>query len=225
AAGATRAEGSAEYPGVSDELSRPAGLDFRFLSLPSGRLVDWAVADEARFVLVQLEKAIPGQLEASELWRIDLDGESELRRLTKPAADLAFGIEGISPDGTRALVSCEQFWTAETNLAVELMVLDLETAALDPVWPEADFWFCPIWADDTTIVASADDHGRGSVFIGALGDARPRRLVGGEGQKYSFSGLRLRGDTVVATASAIDVAPLPVSIDLGSGVISELANP
>src|SRR5699024_2471892 len=68
-------------------------------------------------------------------------------------------------------------------------------------------------------------HGRGSVFIGALGDARPRRLVGGEGQKYSFSGLRLRGDTVVATASAIDVAPLPVSIDLGSGVISELANP
>src|SRR5699024_5598315 len=58
-----------------------------------------------------------------------------------------------------------------------------------------------------------------------LGDTRPRRLVGGEGQKYSFSGLALRGDTVVATASAIDVAPLPVSIDLGSGVISELANP
>ncbi|WP_298417967.1 alpha/beta fold hydrolase [Brevibacterium sp.] len=218
-------EAVSEFPEVSDELSRPTGLDFRYLSLPSGRLVDWAVDDEARFVLVQLEKPIPGQLEASEIWRIDLDGEPELRRLTKPAADHGFGIEAISPDGTRALVSREQFWTAETNLAVELMVLDLETAALEPVWPEADFWFCPIWADDTTIVASADDHGRGSVFIGALGDARPRRLVGGEGQKYSFSGLRLRGDTVVATASAIDVAPLPVSIDLGSGVISELANP
>ncbi|WP_209370276.1 S9 family peptidase [Brevibacterium renqingii] len=214
-----------DFPEVSDELSRPAGLDFRYLSLPSGRLVDWAVDDEARFVLVQLEKPIPGQLEASEIWRIDLDGEPELRRLTKPAADHGFSIEAISPDGTKALVSREQFWTPQANLAVELMVLDLGTAALEPVWPEADFWFSPIWVDDSTIVASTDDHGRGSVFVGSLDDAQPRRLVGGEGQKYTFSGLALRGDTVVATASAIDVAPLPISIDLGSGIISELANP
>src|SRR5699024_12523715 len=97
-----------EFPEVNDDLSRPPGLGCRYLSLPSGRLVDWAVDDEARFVLVQLEKPIPGQLEASEIWRIDLDGEPELRRLTKPAADHGFGIEGISPDGTRALVSREQ---------------------------------------------------------------------------------------------------------------------
>jgi dipeptidyl aminopeptidase/acylaminoacyl peptidase len=214
-----------DFPEVSDELSTPPGLDFRYLSLPSGRLVDWAVDDEARFVLVQLEKPIPGQLEASEIWRVDLDGERELRRLTKPAADHGFGIEAISPDGTKALVSREQFWTPQTNLSSELMVLDLETAELSPVWPDADFWFDPIWVSDSTIVATADDHGRGSVFIGGLGDAEPKRLVGGVDQKYAFSGLALRGDTVVGTASAIDVAPMPISIDLDSGVISELANP
>ncbi|WP_210603644.1 S9 family peptidase [Brevibacterium oceani] len=218
-------QSGADFPEVTDELSVPAGLDFRYLSLPSGRLVDWAVDDEARFVLVELEKPIPGQLEASEIWRVDLEGEPELHRLTKPSADHGFGIEAISPDGTKALVSRQQFWTPRANLAVELMVLDLETAELEPVWPDADFWFSPIWVDDSTIVATADDHGRGSVFIGGLDDAEPKRLVGGIDQKYAFSGLALRGDTVVATASAIDVAPLPVSIDLETGVISELANP
>ena len=222
---ATLDEAATDFPEVSDELSTPAGLDFRYLSLPSGRLVDWAVDDEARFVLVQLEKPIPGQLEASEIWRVDLDGEPELHRLTKPAADHSFDIEAISPDGTKALVTRVQQWTPQANLAAELMVLDLETAEVKPVWPDADFWFAPIWVDDSTIVASADDHGRGSIFIGGLDDAQPRRLVGGVDQKYSFSGLALREDMVVATASAIDVAPLPISVDLGTGVISELANP
>ena len=222
---ATLDEAATDFPEVSDELSTPAGLDFRYLSLPSGRLVDWAVDDEARFVLVQLEKPIPGQLEASEIWRVDLDGEPELHRLTKPAADHSFDIEAISPDGTKALVTRVQQWTPQANLAAELMVLDLETAEVKPVWPDADFWFAPIWVDDSTIVASADDHGRGSIFIGGLDDAQPRRLVGGVDQKYSFSGLALREDTVVATASAIDVAPLPISVDLGTGVISEFANP
>ena len=222
---ATLDEAATDFPEVSDELSTPAGLDFRYLSLPSGRLVDWVVDDEARFVLVQLEKPIPGQLEASEIWRVDLDGEPELHRLTKPAADHSFDIEAISPDGTKALVTRVQQWTPQANLAAELMVLDLETAEVKPVWPDADFWFAPIWVDDSTIVASADDHGRGSIFIGGLDDAQPRRLVGGVDQKYSFSGLALREDTVVATASAIDVAPLPISVDLGTGVISELANP
>ncbi|MGR6090945.1 alpha/beta fold hydrolase [Brevibacterium sp. CSND-B09] len=222
---ATLDEAAADFPEVSDELSAPAGLDFRYLSLPSGRLVDWAVDDGARFALVQLEKPIPGQLEASEIWRVDLDGEPELHRLTKPAADHSFDIEAISPDGTKALVTRVQNWTPQTNLAAELMVLDLETAELNPVWPDGDFWFSPIWADDSTIVATADDHGRGSIFIGDINDAQPRRLVGGADQKYSFSGLALREDTVVATASAIDVAPLPISVDLRTGVISELANP
>jgi dipeptidyl aminopeptidase/acylaminoacyl peptidase len=222
---ATLDEAATDFPEVSDELSTPAGLDFRYLSLPSGRLVDWAVDDEARFVLVQLEKPIPGQLEASEIWRVDLDGEPELHRLTKPAADHSFDIEAISPDGTKALVTRVQQWTPQANLAAELMVLDLETAEVKPVWPDADFRFAPIWVDDSTIVASADDHGRGSIFIGGLDDAQPRRLVGGVDQKYSFSGLALREDTVVATASAIDVAPLPISVDLGTGVISEFANP
>ncbi|WP_169253539.1 alpha/beta fold hydrolase [Brevibacterium sp. 'Marine'] len=222
---ATLNEAAADFPEASDELSAPAGLDFRYLSLPSGRLVDWAVDDEARFVLVQLEKPIPGQLEASEIWRVDLDGEPELHRLTKPAADHSFDIEAISPDGTKALVTRVQAWTPQTNLAAELKVLDLETAELKSVWPDADFWFSPIWADDSTIVATADDHGRGSIFIGGVNDAQPRRLVGGTDQKYSFSGLALREDTVVATASAIDVAPLPISVDLATGVISELANP
>ncbi|WP_193071572.1 alpha/beta fold hydrolase [Brevibacterium sp. FME37] len=201
------------------------GLTFRYLPLPPGRLVDWAVDDEARFVLVQVEKPIPGQLEASEIWQIDLHKHAAPRLLIEAAADHGYGIDAISPDRTRALVTREQFWTSTTNLSATLMVLDLDTGSLNPVWPEADHWFDPVWADDSTIVASADDHGRGSVFIGDVNDEQPRRLVGGPGQKYTFAGLQVQGLTVVATASAIDVAPLPIAIDLVSGQISELANP
>lgn len=200
-------------------------FDFRYLSLPPGRLVDWVVDDHAGFVLVQMEKPIPGQLEAIEIWRLDLAGDGAPRQLTQPAVDHGFEIEAISPDGTRALVTREQFWTPTSNLSAALMLLDLETGDMTPVWPGADFWFDPIWVDDSTIVATADDHGRGSVFIGDVDDDQPRRLAGGPGQKFTFSGLQRRARTVVASASAIDVAPLPVAIDLDSGEITELANP
>lgn len=218
----------AEDPTALDDrrsTAEQAGLAYRHLRLPPGRLVDWAVDDQARFVLVQVEKPIPGQLEASEIWQIDVHGAPEPRRLTAAAVDHAFGLDAISPNGARALVTREQFWTPRTNLSAALMLLDLETGSLNHVWPGADDWFDPIWTDDSTIVATADDHGRGSVFIGDVNDDQPRRLAGGPGQKYTFSGLQLQGPTVVATASAIDVAPLPIAIDLESGQISELANP
>ncbi|HCG55967.1 MULTISPECIES: alpha/beta fold hydrolase [Brevibacterium] len=212
----------------SSEASRTAastGLTFRYLELPSGRLVDWAVDEEAQFVLIQVEKPIPGQLEASEIWQIDLHKHGAPRLLVEAAADHAYSIDAISPDGTRALLTREQFWTPTTNLRATLTLLNLDTGSLKTVWPEADHWFDPVWADDSTIVATADDHGRGSVFIGDVTDEQPRRLVGGPGQKYAFAGLQVQGLTVVAIASAIDVAPLPITIDLVSGQISELANP
>ncbi|SDS53885.1 Prolyl oligopeptidase family protein [Brevibacterium sandarakinum] len=208
-----------------DDAQAGTGVTFRYLPLPAGRLVDWALDEEARFVLVQIEKPIPDQLEASEIWQVDLHKHGAPRLLIEAAADHAYGIEAISPDGTRALLTREQFWTSTTNMSAALMLLDLGTESLSPVWAEADHWFAPVWADDSTIVATADDHGRGSVFIGDVDDEQPRRLVGGESQKYAFAGLQVQGLAVVATASAIDVAPLPIAIDLVSGQISELANP
>ncbi|MBM6589761.1 alpha/beta fold hydrolase [Brevibacterium sp. RIT 803] len=225
--GATTTNPAAGVSSFSEDSTTAAstGLTFRYLTLPSGRLVDWAVDDEAQFVLVQVEKPIPGQLEASEIWQIDLHKHSAPRLLVEASVDHGFGVEAISPDGTHALVTREQFWTSKTNLSATLMLLNLDTGSIATVWPEADHWFDPVWADDSTIVATADDHGRGSVFIGDVNDEQPRRLVGGPGQKYAFSGLQVQGITVVATASAIDVAPLPIAIDLVSGQISELANP
>ncbi|MDN5737203.1 alpha/beta fold hydrolase [Brevibacterium sp. BDJS002] len=225
--GATSTTPTAGATSCSEDSTTAAstGLTFRYLPLPPGRLVDWAVDEEAQFVLVQVEKPIPGQLEASEIWQIDLHRHSAPRLLVEAAADHGFGVDAISPDGTHALVTREQFWTSKTNLSATLMLLNLDTGSLETVWPEADHWFDPVWADDSTIVATADDHGRGSVFIGDVNDEQPRRLVGGPGQKYAFAGLQVQGVTVVATASAIDVAPLPIAIDLISGQISELANP
>ncbi|MDN5807204.1 MAG: alpha/beta fold hydrolase, partial [Brevibacterium sp.] len=215
----------ADTSGGDSNIPASPGLSFHYLPLPTGRLVDWAVDDEARFVLAQIEKPIPGQLEASEIWQIDLHNQAAPRLLVAAADDHAYSIDAISPDGTRALVTREQFWTATTNLRATLMLLDLDTGSLHPVWPEADSWFDPVWVDDSTIAATADDHGRGSVFIGDIDEEQPRRLVGGPGQKYAFAGLQVQGLAVVGTASAIDVAPLPISIDLVSGQISELANP
>lgn len=201
------------------------GLTFTYLDLPPGRLVDWALDEAARFVLVQVEKPIPGQLEAAEIWKVSLDGSHQPQRLTEAAVDHSFGINAISPDGTKALVTRETFWTPRANLSAALAVVDLSSGQVSRVWPGADYFFDPIWLDDHTIVATADDQGRGSVFIGDLNEEQPRRLAGGPGQKYAFSEAKRAGGSVVATASAIDVAPHPVRIDTASGQVTALANP
>src|SRR5699024_624387 len=94
-----------------------------------------------------------------------------------------------------------------------------------PVWPELDHWIDPVWLDDATLVATTDDQGRGSVWIGAPEDPAPRRLAGGPEQELAFSSASVAGGEVIASASGIAVAPHPVRIDPATGAVRALPNP
>ena len=90
---------------------------------------------------------------------------------------------------------------------------------------ELDHWVSPVWLDEDTLVATSDDQGRGSVWIGGFTDPAPRRLAGGPGQDLAFSAASVAGGAIIASASGIAVAPYPVRIDPTTGEVHELPNP
>ena len=145
--------------------------------------------------------------------------------LREGTAELEHGPGDFAPDGTRALLGRHRPWTETTSLSTAVEVLDLSTGDAQEVWPELDHWVDPVWLDDTTLVATSDDTGRGSVWIGALTDPAPRRLAGGPAQQLAFSSASVAGGAVIAAASGIAVAPHPVRIDPATGTVETLPNP
>src|SRR5699024_5536741 len=144
---------------------------------------------------------------------LDLVGDQPPRLLREATAEVEFGPGEFSPDGTRALIGRYRTWTETASLAAGAELLDLATGESHPVWPELDHWIDPVWLDDTTLVATTDDQGRGSVWIGRAEDPAPRRLAGGPEQELAFSSASVAGGAVIAAASGIAVAPHPVRID------------
>ena len=78
------------------------------------------------------------------------------------------------------------------------------------MWPELDHWVSPVWLDENTLVATSDDQGRGSVWIGAPTDPAPRRLAGGPGQDLAFSSASTPspGTAVVVSLKGGSLRPL-----------------
>ncbi|WP_166984146.1 alpha/beta hydrolase family protein [Paramicrobacterium fandaimingii] len=229
----------AQLPGDLDEATvRPAPtsetegesarqvLTFDYAEMPEGRLLDWDLSDDGAFALVVMQTSVPNILESEKLWRVDLRGGEPTLLIDADPADLE-SVEGgiISPDGTRAVIGRMTNWRSTQSMGARLQVLNLETKTVTELWPEFDFWADPVWLDDATIAAASDDAGRGSVWIGSLDDAKPKRLAGGLEQNLVFSSLAVQGSRLVASASGIDVAPHPVAIDPASGVVTALPNP
>ncbi|WP_349829248.1 S9 family peptidase [Brevibacterium litoralis] len=225
-----RAEAGTRVVDLAEDDLAEDDLQFSHVPMPTGRLIGWSVAPDGTFALVTVEIPIAEDLEASPVWRVDLTAAAAAPVLLIDAdAEYGYSAGDISPDGTRVLVDRHRAWTPETSLRADLFLLDLGgdtgAAALQPVWPEGDFWYSATWLDDSTLVATSDDTGRGSVWTGAPTDAAPTRLAGGPEQKFAFSGLVVSGGRVFASASAVDVPPFPVEISPADGDVSPLANP
>jgi len=208
-----------------DDAPAPPALAFRWVPMPAGRVLGWEPAPSGRFALVTTQASIPGQLGATRLWRVDLDGKTEPRLLVDASVEDSFWIGEISPDGRHALVGRERHWTATTTLRSTTVVLDTSTGQATELWPGHDFWLDPAWLDDETVVAASDETGRGALWIGSVADDVPRRLAGGPEQELTFSHPRVAGGRVVTSASGISVAPFPVAVDPASGHLTELPNP
>lgn len=216
---------STETGTTGDEEPAAQLLHFRHVLMPAGRLLDWSVDRAGARALVAMQDSRGDLLGTPDLYLLDLVGAQPPRLLREATSEIEYHPGEFSPDGTRALIGRSRTWNEHASLAGAVELLDLATGSSTEVWPELDHWVDPVWLDETTLVATSDDQGRGSVWIGAVEDPAPRRLAGGPGQELSFSSASVAGGTVIASASGIAVAPHPVRIDPATGEVAELANP
>lgn len=200
-------------------------LHFRHVAMPAGRLQGWIADRAGTKALVTVVDSVNDLLGVYRVYLLDLVGDAEPKLVLDASAEHEYGPEAFSPDGTKAVVSFNRTWTETASVSMDLKLWDVESGELNDLWPEFDFWSSPIWLDDNTLVTATDDHGRGSVWIGGLTDAAPRRLAGGPEQNLAFSGVKVAGGNVIAIASGVAAAPKGVSIDPDSGEVTELPNP
>ena len=192
----------------------PPLLDFTYPQMPDGTLIVWEVSADGAWALVTVRRTLIDHIDQVSIHRVDLTGEHAPQQLLTSQPTDARWLGALSPDDSRVVIEYVHSVDRAGGLTGE-----------QRLWPEFDQWFDTVWLDDSTLVAASDDHGRGSVWIGGLNDSAPRRLAGGPGQKYTYSGLAVHDGRVVALRSAIDCPPQPVAIDPTSGEVTELANP
>ena len=209
----------------ADEDAPTQVLHFRHATMPPGRLEAWTADRTGEQALVAMADFRDDRLAVTDLYLLDLVGAQPPRLLREGSNEVEYGPGEFSPSGDRVLIGRHHHWTQTASLHAGAELLDLATGESTPVWPELDHWVDPVWLDENTLVATSDDTGRGSVWIGDVSDAAPRRLAGGPGQDLAFSGLSIAGGEIIASASGIAVAPHPVRIDRGSGAVEELPNP
>lgn len=200
-------------------------LHLRHLEMPPGRLWGWTADRQGHRALVSMVDSRGELLGMSNLYLLDLRGQEPPRLLAEATAEVEMEPGAFSPDGSRALLTRYQVWTERASALSSTQVLDLASGATTPLWPELEESLEAVWLDEDTVVAAADDHGRGSLWIGGITDPAPRRLAGGPEQELSYGSVGVAGGQVVASASGVAVAPHPLRIDPATSAVTTLANP
>lgn len=200
-------------------------LHLRHLEMPPGRLRGWTADRQGHRALVSMVDSRGELLGMSNLYLLDLRGQEPPRLLVEATGEVEVEPGAFSPDGSRALLNRYQVWTAQASALSATQVLDLASGEITPLWPELEESLDAVWLDEDTIVGAADDHGRGSLWIGGTTDPAPRRLAGGPEQELSYGSVGVAGGQVVASASGVAVAPHPLRIDPATGTVTALANP
>ncbi|MGO1184114.1 MAG: alpha/beta fold hydrolase [Micrococcaceae bacterium] len=171
--------GVAELPQTADQAP-----EFRWISLPQGRLLDWDLSRDGSTVVATLQQNTAASVDATVAVRIDLPSgaTTELTRST-PETSLSTG--RISPDGTRVVLHRYQRWTPQQNLEVSTHLLRLDTQERQEgqerqetrLWPELDRWVDPVWATDRHLASTSDDLGTGAIWFGTDDAAAPSRVT------------------------------------------------
>ena len=219
------ADGSSSAAERDEDSGAEQVLHFRHVTMPAGRLVGWTVDRQGERALVAMSDSHDELLAVTKLYLVDLLGGQPPLLLRESTREIGYGPGEFSPDGTRALIGRSRTWTQSATLASTTEVLDLRTGESAQLWPELDHWISPVWLDDATLIASSDDQGRGSLWIGGAEDPAPVRLAGGPGRQLAFGEVSVAGGAVIAVASSITEAPHPVRIDPATGTLENLPNP
>lgn len=140
---------------------------------------------------------------AQDLYVVPLDGE--IRALTKRTGN--YVLPSVSPDGSKvAFIGFDDPSTFPQNLRVGVIGIDggehrWVSSALDRTFTPSAGSRPPVWVDDTTLLATAEDRGETHLFrLAADGSIEPERLTTGAVTVAGFDG---RGGRVVMQQSTV----------------------
>ena len=141
---------------------------------------------------------------ASDLYLVPLVGE--VTALTHQTG--AYSAAGVSPDGTRvAFLGTDDSRTDPQNIHVGVLTFatgerQWVSKGLDRTFSSASGVIAPIWLDDTTLLAIAEDRGTSHVYqVDADGAHAPAPLTTGARYVKSFDS---RAGTTALTISSVD---------------------
>lgn len=200
---------------VADPLGGPDD-DFKLRQLttypPHMRIYRATISDDGASVYATVNRTLHGTTSRSAVVAINTSTGEETTLAYDDAHNMS--LEAVSPTGNFLLVSRTTVVTRERSLAVELLLLDLDTGELTPT--TGDF---TDWADDviinpkgTTAYFTADHEGRGGIFQLDFGTATVGLLTDGR-HHYTSLGFDPHTGGLYALADAIDQPPLPIHLD------------
>ena len=164
---------------------------------------------------------------ARDLYVMPLDGDAPTA-LTKQSGN--YHAPAVSPDGTRvAFLGADDPLTDPQNQHVG--IISLETGAmhwasrgLDRTFASTAGASAPVWLDADTVLAAADDRGRGHIYsVGTDGADAPVAVTDGQRWVRSFDA---KAGTIAMCVSSVDrPAELAVIVDGEERRLTDLSAP
>jgi dipeptidyl aminopeptidase/acylaminoacyl peptidase len=159
---------------------------------------------------------------AEDLYVVPLDGE--IRALTKQTGN--YVLPAVSPDGTRvAFMGFDDTSTFPQNLRVGVIDVDggehrWISSDLDRTFTPSAGTRPPVWVDDTTLLATAEDRGETHLYrLRADASEPPERLTAGA---ITVGGFDARGGRIVLQQATVRH---PAEIATLDGPLTELTAP
>ncbi|MFG1933967.1 prolyl oligopeptidase family serine peptidase [Mycobacterium sp. NPDC048908] len=182
------------------------------------READFAVSPDGTFVVASWHVPAPGAAIRGTLVRIDVADAQRTVIADDPSADL--GLPAISPDGAAVAFTRETHSTPQKAPRITLCHMRFGAPFVELTewdrWPTSVTWS----VDGSALIVTADDNGRGPIFLVDPASSAVRRLTDDD---YTYTDVRAAPDAVVyAMRSNYARPPHPVRID-PDGTVTELA--
>lgn len=183
----------------------------------------FSLNSDGTFLVTSWMKAGPLASLHAILVRIDIDSGERTVLLDEDGADLTDPV--VSPDGASAVYFRESDSTPDRAPRVTLQQIAFDTGVVTPVtegwdrWPTSAVWL----PDGSGLVLTADDHGRGPLFVVRDG-GQPEQLTTDDAA-YTDVQVSPDGTSVFALRTSYERPPHPVRVDVLTGRITELRSP
>ncbi|WP_070378980.1 S9 family peptidase [Rhodococcus sp. WMMA185] len=214
---------SASLDVLDKTAEEPELTDLSPMQGPTLREATYALSADGAFVVTSWSVPGPAASIRSTLVRIDIETGTRSVLVDIEAADVTDPV--ISPDGRHVVFTRESHASADSAPRFTLHRYSFDTGTVADVAPGWDRWATSVvWLPDGSgLLVTADDHGRGPIFL--IREGRdPARVTTDD---FSYTDLQVSPDgaTVFALRASYTAPPHPVRVDIDTGAMSLLEAP